>query len=68
MFDTLRDVKRVDEALLKRGLILRPILNYGFKTEMRMSVGLPEENEKAVEVIKQVLQEIPALSGVAKTL
>ena len=68
MFDTLRDVKLVDEALLKRGLILRPILNYGFKTEMRMSVGLPEENEKAIEALKQVLREIPALSGSAKNL
>jgi len=58
MFDTLRDVSAVNEALLKRGVILRPILNYGFKTEMRMSVGLPEENQVAIQALREVMSEI----------
>ena len=58
MFDTLRDVSNVNEALLKRGIILRPMLNYGFKTELRMSVGLPEENKAAISALKQVFSEI----------
>lgn len=62
MFDTRRDVVKVNEALLKRGVILRPILNYGFKTQMRMSVGLPEENRFAIEKLREVLQEIPAIT------
>ncbi len=63
MFDTLRDVTKVNEALLKRGVILRPILNYGFKTEMRMSVGMPEENRRAIEALKAVLAEIPVIQS-----
>ncbi len=58
MFDTLRDVQEVYEELLKRGVILRPILNYGFKTEMRMSIGLPEENEYALAALKETFEEV----------
>ncbi|MFN8847315.1 MAG: histidinol-phosphate transaminase [Bdellovibrionales bacterium] len=59
LFDTLRDAQAVDKALLKRGLILRPVLNYGFPQHLRMSVGLENENRAAIEAIKQVLVEIP---------
>ena len=58
MFDTRRDVVKVFEALLRRGVILRPILNYGFKTHLRMSVGLPEENAKAIRALAAVFKEI----------
>jgi histidinol-phosphate aminotransferase len=65
MFDTGRDVKQVHEALLKRGIILRPINNYGFPTEMRMSVGLPEENRAAIAALEKVLKEVSPLHGKA---
>jgi histidinol-phosphate aminotransferase len=58
MFDTRRDVAKVNEALLKRGVILRPILNYGFKTQMRMSVGLAHENERAIRALQDVFAEV----------
>lgn len=58
-FDTLRDVKLVNEALLKRGVILRPVLNYGYPTWMRITVGTAEENQAAVKALKEVLQEVP---------
>ncbi len=59
MFDTLRDAALVNEALLKRGIIMRPLLNYGFKTHLRLSVGLEEENIAAMDALKAVLAEIP---------
>lgn len=62
MFDTLRDAAQVNEALLKRGIIMRPLLNYGFKTQLRLSVGLEEENQAAMKALEEVLKEIPALS------
>lgn len=65
MFDTLRDVKEVDVALLRRGVILRPLLNYGFKTQMRLSVGLELENQFAIKALGEVLNEIPV--GVSKS-
>jgi len=58
MFDTQRDVQKVNEALLRRGVILRPLLNYGLKTQMRMSVGLPEENQIAIQALREVFSEI----------
>lgn len=61
MFDTLRDVRQVNESLLKRGIIMRPILNYGFKTEMRLSVGTEYENRKAMLALSEVLREIPQI-------
>jgi histidinol-phosphate aminotransferase len=63
MFDTKRDAKLVDQALLKRGIIMRPLLNYGFPTELRLSVGLAEENRKAMAALKDVLKEIPAIKN-----
>lgn len=62
MFDTLRDALKVNEALLRKGIILRPILNYGFKTQMRISVGLEHENEAAMTALAEVLKEIPVLT------
>ena len=61
MFDTLRDASKVNEALLRRGIIMRPLLNYGFKTHLRLSVGLEHENEAAIQALAEVLKEIPVL-------
>jgi histidinol-phosphate aminotransferase len=61
MFDTLRDVKEVDVALLKRGVILRPLQNYGFKSHMRISVGMETENQIAIRSLQSVLKEIPQI-------
>ncbi|WP_374029856.1 histidinol-phosphate transaminase [Bdellovibrio bacteriovorus] len=61
MFDTLRDAAKVNEALLRRGIIMRPLLNYGFKTHLRLSVGLEHENEAALQALAEVLKEIPPL-------
>lgn len=61
MFDTLRDAAKVNEALLKRGIIMRPLLNYGFKTHLRLSVGLEHENEAAMNALAGVLKEVPVL-------
>ena len=61
MFDTLRNASQVYEALLKKGIIMRPIGNYGFQTHLRLSVGLMHENEAAMAALAEVLKEIPAL-------
>ena len=55
LFDTQRDIIKLNEMLLRKGLILRPVLNYGLKTQLRMSVGTMEENKKAIEILKSVL-------------
>lgn len=55
-FDLKRDSSLIFEELLKRGVILRPVKNYGFPTHMRMSVGTMAENKKAIETLKEVLK------------
>ena len=60
LFDTLRDALKVDQALLRRGIIMRPVKNYGFPRHLRLSVGLEKENKAAIAALKEVLKEIPA--------
>lgn len=59
LFDTLRDSMQVNQACLRKGLILRPLLNYHMKTQLRWSVGTPEENAFAKQVLSEVLPTIP---------
>lgn len=58
MFETLRDAAQVNEALLRRGIIMRPIKNYGFPTHLRLSVGTDEENVAAMKALEDVLAEV----------
>ncbi len=46
----------VDQALLREGCITRPIANYGLPNHLRISVGLPEENQRLLETLGKVLQ------------
>jgi histidinol-phosphate aminotransferase len=55
LFDTGRDATEVFQALLREGVILRPVKPYGFPTYLRMSVGLPEENRAAIAALAKVL-------------
>jgi histidinol-phosphate aminotransferase len=45
----------VYNALLREGVIVRPVINYGLKTHIRVTVGLPEENERFIRAIKKIL-------------
>ena len=46
---------RVYQELLKRGVIVRPVGNYGLPEWLRISVGLPEENERFLAVLPAAL-------------
>jgi histidinol-phosphate aminotransferase len=46
---------RVNLALLKQGIIVRPVGNYGLPQWLRVSIGLPEENAAFIEALKKVL-------------
>ncbi|TMA99098.1 MAG: histidinol-phosphate transaminase, partial [Deltaproteobacteria bacterium] len=46
---------RVYEALLREGVIVRPMDVYGFPAHVRVTVGLPEENARFVEALGRVL-------------
>ena len=46
---------RVYEQLLRAGVIVRPVANYGMPRHLRVTVGLPEENQRFLEALKTVL-------------
>jgi histidinol-phosphate aminotransferase len=46
---------RVNLALLKQGVIVRPVGAYGLPQWLRISIGLPEENARFVEAITKAL-------------
>lgn len=46
---------RVNLALLKRGVIVRPVGNYGLPQWLRVSIGLPEENAAFLAALNAVL-------------
>ncbi len=46
---------RVNLALLKKGIIVRPVGNYGLPQWLRVSIGLPQENAAFLDALKVVL-------------
>jgi histidinol-phosphate aminotransferase len=46
---------RVNVALLKQGVIVRPVGNYGLPQWLRISIGLPQENAAFIEALKKAL-------------
>lgn len=49
------DAVAVNRSLLEQGVIVRPIAGYGMPEWLRVSVGLPEENARFIEALRQAL-------------
>ncbi|WP_439258890.1 histidinol-phosphate transaminase [Lonepinella sp. BR2930] len=47
------------QALLHEGVIVRPIAAYGMPNHLRISIGLPEENQRFFTALEKVLQITP---------
>ncbi|MBY0238848.1 MAG: histidinol-phosphate transaminase [Burkholderiaceae bacterium] len=48
---------RVNLALLKQGVIVRPVGNYGLPEWLRISIGLPQENAVLIAALQKALAE-----------
>ncbi|MFQ5636280.1 MAG: histidinol-phosphate transaminase [Gammaproteobacteria bacterium] len=46
----------VYEALLQRGIIVRPVANYGLPNHLRITVGLPEQNQLVLRALSQLVK------------
>jgi histidinol-phosphate aminotransferase len=46
---------QVFQALLRHGVIVRPVANYGMPEYLRVSIGLPGENARFLSALGQVL-------------
>ncbi len=53
--DVGREAAPVYEALLREGVIVRPVAGYGLPRHLRVTVGLPEENRRFLEALARVL-------------
>jgi histidinol-phosphate aminotransferase len=50
------DAAAVNLALMKRGVIVRPVANYGLPEWLRVSVGLPDENARFIAALTEALK------------
>ncbi len=50
--------RRVADALLQKGVIVRSMEGYGLPAHIRVTVGTPRENTRAIEALTEVLSEV----------
>lgn len=49
------DAKALNQFLLERGVIVRPIANYGMVDSLRVSIGTQAENARFIEVLSEAM-------------
>ncbi len=47
---------KIFQALLRKGVIVRPVGNYGLPTYLRVSIGLPEQNTRFLAALGEILE------------
>lgn len=55
LVDTGRDDGDVCDRLLKEGLIARPAANYNLPGHIRVTVGLPHQNQRLIEALGEII-------------
>jgi histidinol-phosphate aminotransferase len=63
--DVARSGAAVTDALLRRGVIVRPMDRYGLPTHIRVTAGFPEQMDRFGEALGEVLKAIPPTMGAA---
>lgn len=58
-----RPGKQVFEAMLRRGVIVRPGDSFGLKTHIRITVGTMEQNRRCALALEEALREVPEVSA-----
>jgi histidinol-phosphate aminotransferase len=55
LIDVGRDGQRLTKQMLRFGLIVRDMEQYGLDNFIRVTIGMPSENRRFIEVLKRVL-------------
>jgi histidinol-phosphate aminotransferase len=55
-----RPAKELFEAMLREGIVIRPLHGYGFPTAQRITVGLPAENDRCLAALARLLGKVAA--------
>ncbi len=53
-----RDAQPIYQALLQKGVIVRPVANYGMPTFLRISIGTDAENRFFIQALRDVLNHV----------
>ena len=57
LVDVERDSRAVFEALQKHGVIIRAGAGLGLPNHIRVTTGLPSQNQRFIEALESVLKE-----------
>jgi len=55
VLDSEQRVNSITEKLMRRGVIVRPLKAFGLPNCLRVTIGLPEENEIYIKNLKEVI-------------
>ena len=55
LFDFGSDAKPAYEALLKQGVIVRPMNGWGLSTFLRVTIGKPADNRRFLKALKSAI-------------
>ena len=55
LIDVGRDGRKIFRKMLKYGVIVRDMYQYGLKNFIRATIGMPKENKKFISVLKKVI-------------
>jgi histidinol-phosphate aminotransferase len=55
LIDVKRDCKPVFEKLMSRGVIVRPMAEYGFRNFIRVTIGTASQNEKFIKELAKII-------------
>ena len=55
LVDFGHDVTELNNKLLHKGIIVRPMASFGMPTALRISIGLPDENRRCIEAMREIL-------------
>jgi histidinol-phosphate aminotransferase len=58
LVDLKHDTNAIAEAMLRRGIIVRPCHGFNMPQAIRVTVGKPEDNERLVEALRLALEEL----------
>ncbi|WP_286239764.1 histidinol-phosphate transaminase [Neptuniibacter halophilus] len=53
--DMGQDAMPLYQTMLEQGVIVRPVANYAMPQHLRISIGLPEENQRCLEALANVV-------------
>jgi histidinol-phosphate aminotransferase len=57
LVDVEQDNNQVFQEMLERGVIIRSMDSYGYDTKIRVTIGLPAENRRCINNLKEVVGE-----------